>query len=222
MAQLNMDTTGEERERKMKNGTATHLVLDTASLHLVCENLCAGLLGFSFMDVFHEHALVLEHITLGFLVKRVIPAPPNKNNPSAHPNSTLKNKKKTHKCLSIFPASLYFLNNLLNTLCLLIQSTLVGILASLVPFLFPGPVCLPFLFAANSALVLARECTVVGLTNTCPSLISFLTCVRELALPISACSAGSSQILRLPTPATDAASRFWERRLTIVVGGLAG
>lgn len=40
-------------------------------------------------------------------------------------------------------------------------------------------------------------------------------CVRELALPISACSAGSSQTLRLPTPATEAARRFCERRLTI-------
>jgi len=86
----------------MKNGTATHLVLDTASLHLVCENLCAGLLGFSFMDVFHEHALVLEHITLGFLVKRVIPAPPKKK-PSAHPNSTLKNKKENPQMLINLP-----------------------------------------------------------------------------------------------------------------------
>jgi len=32
--------------------------------------------------------------------------------------------------------------------------------------------------------------------------------LRELALPISACSAGSSQILRLPTPAMLAARRF--------------
>jgi hypothetical protein len=50
---------------------------------------------------------------------------------------------------------------------------------------------------------------------TRPSLMSFLMWVRELAFPISDCSAGSSQILRLPTPATDAASRFCERRLTM-------
>jgi hypothetical protein len=120
----------------------------------------------------------------------------------------------THRCLSILPASLYFLNSLRSTLCLLIHCTLVGIRASAVPFLLPGPVCLPFLFAARSSCVRARECTVVGLTITRPSLMSFLTCVRELAFPISACSAGSSQILRLPTPATLAARRFWERRFT--------
>lgn len=53
---------------------------------------------------------------------------------------------------------------------------------------------------------------------TRPSLMSFLMWFRELALPISACSAGSSQILRLPTPATEAARRFCERRLTMSEG----
>ncbi len=62
----------------------------------------------------------------------------------------------------------------------------------------------------------AREWTVVGLIMMRPSLISFFTWVRELALPISDCSLGSSQILRLPTAATDAASRFCERRLTMI------
>lgn len=38
---------------------------------------------------------------------------------------------------------------------------------------------------------------------------------RELALEISLTSLGSSQILRLPQPTTDAASRFWVRRLTL-------
>ena len=47
-----------------------------------------------------------------------------------------------------------------------------------------------------------------------PSFISFFTCARELAFPISDCSAGLSQILRCPTPLTEAARRFWERRLT--------
>lgn len=121
---------------------------------------------------------------------------------------------RTYRCLSILPASLYFLSNRLRTLCLRIQSTFDGILASLVPFLLPGPVCLPFRFAANRAFVRARECTVVGLMITRPSLMSFLTCVRELAFPISACSAGSSQIFLFPTPATLAARRFCDRRLT--------
>ena len=63
----------------------------------------------------------------------------------------------------------------------------------------------------------AREWTVVGLIITRPSLISFLTCVREFAFPISACSAGSSQILRWPTFETLAARRFWDRRFTVDV-----
>ena len=120
-----------------------------------------------------------------------------------------------HRCLSILPASLYFLSSLRSTLCLLIHWTLVGIRASAVPFLLPVPVCLPFLLAASSSFVRAREWTTVGLTMTWPSLMSLVTCLRELALPISACSAGSSQILRLPTPAMLAARRFCERRLTV-------
>jgi len=122
----------------------------------------------------------------------------------------------THKCLSILPASLYFLNNRLNTLCLRIHCTFVGNLASAVPFLLPGPVWRPFLLAACSSRVRAREWITVGFMITRPSLMSFLTCAREFAFPISDCSAGSSQILRFPTPATEAASRFWERRLTIL------
>ena len=42
----------------------TCLVLDTAGLHLVAENLCAGLLGLGFVNVFHEDALVLEDVAL--------------------------------------------------------------------------------------------------------------------------------------------------------------
>jgi hypothetical protein len=54
----------------------TYLVLDTAGLHLVGEDLGAALLGFRLVDVLHENALVLEHVTLGFLVERVVPAAP--------------------------------------------------------------------------------------------------------------------------------------------------
>ena len=121
----------------------------------------------------------------------------------------------TYRCLSILPASLYFRNSLLNTLCLLIHKTFVGILASAVPFLLPVPVWRPFRFAARRSRVRAREWTVVGLIIMRPSLMSFLTCVREFAFPISACSAGSSQILRSPTLATLAARRFCDRRFTI-------
>jgi len=121
----------------------------------------------------------------------------------------------TYRCLSILPASLYFLSNLLNTRCLRIHWTLVGIRASEVPFLLPVPVWRPFRLAASRSRVRALEWTVVGLIMTRPSLMSFLTCVRELAFPISACSAGSSQILRLPTPATLAARRFCDLRLTM-------
>lgn len=48
----------------MKAIDITDLVLDTTSLHLVREDFCAVLLGFGFVDVFHEHTLVLENVTL--------------------------------------------------------------------------------------------------------------------------------------------------------------
>ena len=53
----------------------TYLVLDTASLHLVSEDLGTGLLGLGLVDVLHEDTLVLEDITLGLLVERVVPSP---------------------------------------------------------------------------------------------------------------------------------------------------
>ena len=48
-----------------------------------------------------------------------------------------------------------------------------------------------------------------------PSETSLRIVWRELALEISLTSLGSSQILRLPQPTTEAASRFWVRRLTL-------
>ena len=114
----------------------------------------------------------------------------------------------THMCLSIFPASLYFLKSLLRTLIRRNHMTLVGILASLVPFLFPVPVCLPFLLAACMSLTRAREWMMVGLTMMCPSLRSLRTPDRELALEISVASWGSSQTFLLPTPAMSAA-KLW-------------
>jgi hypothetical protein len=50
----------------------THLILDTARLHLVGKDLCAGLLRLCFMDILHQHTLVLEDITLRFLVEGMI------------------------------------------------------------------------------------------------------------------------------------------------------
>lgn len=49
-----------------------YLVLDTASLHLVGEDLCPALLGLGLVNVLHENTLVLEDVTLGLLVERVV------------------------------------------------------------------------------------------------------------------------------------------------------
>lgn len=66
-----------------------------------------------------------------------------------------------------------------------------------------------------SSRALERECIVTGLRIISPSLTSLRTVCRELALEISVLSLGSSQILRLPQPTTEAARRFWVRRLTL-------
>ena len=50
----------------------THLILDAARLHLVGKDLCAGLLRLCLMDILHQYTLVLEDITLGLLVERMI------------------------------------------------------------------------------------------------------------------------------------------------------
>ena len=84
----------------------------------------------------------------------------------------------------------------------------LGILASAVPFLFPKPLCRPIRLAAVNSLALARECIVTGLRMIKPSETSLRIVWRELALEISLTSLGSSQILRLPQPATEAARRF--------------
>merc|ERR1712029_1309893 len=48
------------------------LHLGTASLGLVSQHLGPGLLRLLLVDVLHEHALVLEHVTLGLQVELVI------------------------------------------------------------------------------------------------------------------------------------------------------
>ena len=120
--------------------------------------------------------------------------------------------KSWYRCLSIFLLARYFFNNLRSTLCLLIHKTLTGILAFAVPFLLPGPECLPFLRASWRSLTRALEWTATGFPMIKPSLINFLTCWRELALAISFASFGSSQILFLPHFRMTEASRFCNLR----------
>jgi hypothetical protein len=86
--------------------------------------------------------------------------------------------------------------------------TYLGILASLVPFLLPRPLCLPIRREVASSRARARECMVTGFLMISPSLTSFRIVWRELALEISFTSFGSSQTLRLPQPITEAARRF--------------
>ena len=50
----------------------TNFVLDTTGLHLVCKHLRARLLSFGLVNVLHQHTLILEDITLGFLVEDVV------------------------------------------------------------------------------------------------------------------------------------------------------
>jgi hypothetical protein len=92
----------------------------------------------------------------------------------------------------------------------------LGIRASAVPFLLPKPRCRPIRRAAFSSRARARECMVTGLRMMRPSWTSLRMVWRELALAISLTSLGSSQILRWPQPTTDAARRFWVRRLTLL------
>lgn len=51
---------------------AGSLVLRSASLHLVLEDLGAGLLGLGLVDVVHQDALVLEDVSLGLQVELVV------------------------------------------------------------------------------------------------------------------------------------------------------
>lgn len=95
------------------------------------------------------------------------------------------------------------------------DETHLGIRASAVPFLLPKPRCLPMRRAAVSSRARARECMVTGFLMIKPSEMSLRTVARLLALEISWTSLGSSQILRLPQPATALARRFWVRRLTL-------
>ncbi len=85
----------------------------------------------------------------------------------------------------------------------LIHRTFDGMWASAIPFCLPGPVWWPLHFAACNACVQVQECMATGFAIMWPSFMSFLMFWHELALLISDCSAGSSQIFHLPTPVTD-------------------
>lgn len=142
--------------------------------------------------------------------------------------------------LVIFLLSLYFLRSLLRTLCLLIHKTFCGILASLVPFLLPWPVCLPILIL-NKAFILAypfsllRGIFVLLRLSACELVFSwsnhpwrafwcsFLNKINdhnpllELARATSEVSLGSIQTLFLPHLSTDAANLFCNLRNAISV-----
>jgi len=50
------------------------LVLDTPGLHLLGQVLGSGLFSLGLVDVLHQDTLVLESVTLGLEVERVVPA----------------------------------------------------------------------------------------------------------------------------------------------------
>ena len=112
------------------------LVLLSSSFLLFSQLISLNLFSLHSVDSFNQDSLVLVLVTLGGKVE-VMMAIKRGYFLLALINSSY------YICLSIFFWALYFLSNLLKTLCLLIQRTFWGVLASLVPFLLPGPVCLP-------------------------------------------------------------------------------
>merc|ERR1719272_1092694 len=93
---------------------------------------------------------------------------------------------------------------------------LVGMTAWEQPRRLPGPVWRPLRRAARLRRTREREWILVGLRMIRPSLISLRTLNRELAIPISLTSFGSSQIRFLPHFLTAAAKRFWTERPAIL------
>jgi len=109
------------------------LVLLSSSFLLFSQLISLDLFGLHFVDGFNQDSLVLELVTLGGKVEVMV----------TKSVIILLGWEILYMCLSIFFWALYFLRSLLKTLVLLIQRTFWGVLASLVPFLLPGPVCLP-------------------------------------------------------------------------------
>jgi hypothetical protein len=86
---------------------------------LVSEYLRARFLGFGLVDELHQDSLVLEDITLGFLIKLMIPVTfilePDPQRLKGIKTRIVDPDGVTHRCLSIFPASLYLRSSRLNT-----------------------------------------------------------------------------------------------------------
>ena len=78
----------------------------------------------------------------------------------------------THRCLSIFLASLYLRSRFLSTRMRRIHRILVGIRALAVPLRLPWPMWRPLRRARAFLRTRARECTLTGLRIMRPSLIS--------------------------------------------------
>jgi hypothetical protein len=62
------------QERREAQERRTDLVANPPGLHLVGEDLGSGLFGFGSVDVFHEHPLILEDVTLGLHVEGMVAA----------------------------------------------------------------------------------------------------------------------------------------------------
>lgn len=120
-----------------------------------------------------------------------------------------------YKCLSIFFPSRNLFSSLLRICMRRIQSPFFGLRAFLVPLRLPVSVWRPFSRANLRLTALKWLCTATGLRMIRPSLMKMRTRWRVLQLDISLISFGSSQILRLPQPKSDAARRFGKRKLLI-------
>ena len=160
--------------------------------------------------MFHQCTLVLECVTLAQLIELVVQVLIDLVSSSVLDKKTSEDSEASHpenlaaitgESVKSWAATNQ--NILRESFC-----SYLGILASFVPFLLPNPRCLPILLAAFSSRARALECMATGLRMMSPSLTSFRIVCREFALEISLTSLGSSQILRLPQPTTDAARRF--------------
>lgn len=119
------------------------------------------------------------------------------------------------KCLSIFFASLYFLNRRLSTRIRMIHRSFLLVLASRVPLRLPRPLWRPLERATLSLRTRNLEWVQTGLRMMRPSFTKRRIFWREVAFAISTVSFGSNQILRLPQRITAAARRFCIRKLLI-------
>ena len=160
--------------------------------------------------MFHQCTLVLECVTFAQLVELVVEVLIDLAGGSVLDKKASENSEASHpKDLAVILGG--SVKSSATTMQIILGKSFcayLGILASFVPFLLPKPRCRPILLAAFSSLARALECMATGLRMISPSLTNFRIVCREFALEISLTSLGSSQILRLPQPTTDAARRF--------------